>query len=322
MRNVLSWNDEFGLIKKLLKMAPGGPSVTGCLKVPPGDDAALLCSLTKPVITTDTQKQDVHFRLDWQTPEEIGKKAVEITFSDLAASYATPVSLFVNLSLPPDISDDLVESLYKGICHKLLQYDCSLGGGNISRASQLSIDLFAVGQGDEDIFPKRSEARSGDGLYCTGALGLARAGLDALLRSDETFKGLMDKFKFPKARFDAAKVLCQHGVTCVTDVSDGLVGDAGHIAEASGITISLDVTSCVFDPELLSYCKKYQLLPENMVLAGGEDYELLFTCSADIFRRIQLDLPGVFQVGACMPFNGQYLLNVPPGISSFQHGKM
>jgi len=319
---VLAWNDEFGLIKKLLKMAPNHPSAIDYLKVPPGDDAALLCSLTKPVITTDAQKEGVHFRLDWQTPEEIGRKAIEITFSDLAASYATPVSLFINLSLPSYISDDLVESLYRGICHTLTQYDCSLGGGNISSASQLSIDLFAVGQGHEDIFPKRSEARSGDGLYCTGALGLARAGLDALIREDGSFKGLIDKFKFPKARFDAAKILCQHRVTCVTDVSDGLVGDAGHIAEASGITINLEVNSAIFDSELLSYCKKYQLSAENMVLAGGEDYELLFTCSSEMFSRVQLDLPGVFQVGTCLPFNGKSLLNVPPGVFSFQHGEV
>jgi len=322
MQDNTPWNDEFGLIKKLLKMTPDHQATLDYLIAPPGDDAALLCPLTKPVITTDTQKEGVHFRLDWQMPEEIGRKAVEITFSDLAASYAIPMSLFINLSLPLQVSDDMVESLYSGIFRALTEYNCTLGGGNISRASQFSIDLFAIGQGHEDIFPKRSCARSGDGLYCTGSLGLARAGLDALVRKDRSFKGLIDKFKFPKARFDAAKVLSQHRVTCVTDVSDGLVGDAGHIAEASNITIALDLKSCVFDSELLSYCERYHLSAEDMVLAGGEDYELLFTCLPETFSHIQVDLTCVFQVGKCLPFNGKYLLNVPPGISSFQHGKM
>jgi thiamin-phosphate kinase len=321
MKDDQPWTDEFGLIKKLIDMAQDRSPAMDYLKVPPGDDAALLCPLTRPVITTDAQKEGVHFHLDWQELKEIGMKAVEITFSDLAACYATPVGLFVNLSLPSQMTDTMVQSLYEGIYGALSRHGCALGGGNISRASQFSIDLFAIGQGHEVIFPRRSGARAGDGLYCTGPLGLARAGLDALARKDDTFKSLTDQFKFPKARFDAAKILSQHSVVCVTDISDGLIGDAGHIAEASGISIAFDLTSCVFDPALLSYCEKYHLPAEEMVLAGGEDYELLFTCLPETFSRIRADLPGVFQVGNCMPFNGTLLINVPPGISSFQHGK-
>lgn len=315
------WDEEFALIKKLLKHAPFEPTADKYLKVPPGDDACLLRPLNNPVITTDTQKEGVHFRFDWQTPEEVGNKAVEVTFSDLAASYAEPVSLFINLALPNYISDKTVEALYKGVNKALAKYDCTLGGGNIAAGLDLSIDLFAVGQGRDDIFPIRSAALPGYGLYCTGPLGLARAGLHSLIKKDTTFQELIAKFKFPSARFDAAKVLAENRVMCVIDISDGLAGDAKHIAEASGISIELDLKSFAFEPALVSFCKKHHLLTEEMVLAGGEDYELLFACAPDHFKKIKKGLPEAFQVGRCLAFQGKCLVNLPSNISSFQHGQ-
>ncbi|MDH3344304.1 MAG: thiamine phosphate synthase, partial [Desulfobacteraceae bacterium] len=151
------WNDEFALIKKLIKQIPAD----SYLRIPPGDDACLLMPINRPVITTDTQKEGVHFRLDWQTPEEVGSKAVEVTLSDLAASYAVPISLFVNLALPDYISDQTVENIYKGIKKSLAKHNCTLGGGNISAGFELTLDLFAIGRGREDIFPVRSAALPG-----------------------------------------------------------------------------------------------------------------------------------------------------------------
>ncbi|MBW1842082.1 MAG: thiamine-phosphate kinase [Deltaproteobacteria bacterium] len=315
------WRNEFTLIKKLLEYAPSIPDAAEYLKVPPGDDAALLSSMRNPVITTDTQKEGVHFRFDWQTPEEIGSRAVEITFSDLAASYAAPMSLFVNLALPAHISEKTVEAVYKGIGTSLEKHGCTLGGGNISAGQVLSLDLFAIGKGRDDLFPIRSAGLPGDGLYCTGPLGLARAGLDCLVRRDTAFTSLIAKFKAPSARFDAAAVLAENRVTCVMDISDGLAGDAGHLAAASRISIEFDLTSCAFDSELMSYCEKYQEVPEEMVLSGGEDYELLFACPPEVFERIKKALPDAYPVGRCLSFTGEYLVNLPSNISSFQHGQ-
>ena len=313
------WKDEFGLIEKLITAASSHDSTY--VKVAPGDDASLLYPLTNPVVTTDTQKEGVHFILDWQTPEEVGSKAVAITLSDLAACYAKPVGLFVNLSLPPYISERFVEALHKGIRNAVDTYGCALAGGNISRAAQLSIDLFAIGQGREDLFPARSAAEPDDGLYCTGPLGLAGAGLQCLMKKDTHFASLIERFKSPSARFDAAGVLAEHRVACVMDVSDGLAGDAGHIARASGVTIEFDLDPKDFDPALISFCEKYRLAPNEAVLAGGEDYELLFTCRPEIFEAVKKAFPDAIQVGRCLPFNGVHLANLPPDIFSFQHGK-
>ncbi len=313
----LPWNDEFALIRKLIK----GSGANKYVKIPPGDDCALLESINRPVVTTDTQKEGVHFRLDWQTPEEVGKKAVEITFSDLAASYASPVSLFVNLALPCYMSDSTVEALYSGIMKTLSKYGCFLGGGNISAGDVLSLDLFAIGDGHKDIFPSRSNGRPGHGLYCTGPVGLARGGLKAFIKKDTAFPKIIHAFKAPVARFDASRILAAKGVNCVIDISDGLAGDATHIAKASGISMEFTLNIKNIDPELILFCEKYRLDPVETALAGGEDYELLFTCRPKTFEMIKKDLPKAFQAGRCLPFTGKHLVNPPKKTTSFQHGK-
>lgn len=316
-----AWNNEFKLIDKLIAGVTCSDFTLPGLKVPPGDDAALFETISNLVITTDTQKENIHFRRGWQTLEEIGQKAVEITFSDLAASYARPVSLFVNLSIPSYMSDSDLENLYSGIGRVLKKYQATLGGGNVSSSREFSIDLFAVGKGHPDIFPLRSNARPGDGLYVTGPLGLARAGLACLKNNETGYPKLIEKFKSPNARFDAAKILSEHNVACVMDVSDGLAGDAGHIALSSNISIMFEPLFFKIDPILAEFCRKYPSDPEKMILSGGEDYELMFTCCPEIFEQIKTRLPEAFQVGQCIKFSGTPIINLPADVLSFQHGK-
>ena len=311
--------DEFELIDRLLHSSQKVTNIAGAIKVPAGDDACLLNSLSFPVVTTDTQKEDVHFKREWQTPEEIGHKAVAVTLSDLAASYARPVSVFINLSIPPAVSTQFIEAMYRGIVDALEYYQCALGGGNVSRGKEFSVDLFAIGEGREDVFPKRSAATPGFGVYVTGPLGLARSGLEALQANDANFPGLVQKFKLPTARFDAAKILASHGVACVMDISDGLSGDATHMAKASHVTISLNLENLSFDEDFSDFCKKYGQDPMAMALAGGEDYELLFTCPPDIFNHIQKELPEAYPVGNCRSFQDQHVLHADINLSSFQH---
>jgi len=244
-----------------------------------------------------------------------------VTFSDLAASYATPVSLFVNLTLPDYISEQVVDIIFQGIKNRLAKHGCALGGGNIAAGADLSLDLFAVGLGHDGIFPKRSAAVPGFGLYCTGPLGLARAGLLALIRKDHGFKEPISKFISPSARFNAARILAKNHASCVIDVSDGLAGDAAQIAKASNISISLDLKPDMFHPALVSFCEKYRLNAKEIILTGGEDYELLFACPEDIFENVKKDLPGAYAVGRCLEFQERHMINLPENISSFQHGK-
>jgi len=104
------------------------------------------------------------------------------------------------------------------------------------------------------------------------------------------------------------------------DISDGLAGDASHIAKASGITIKLLVPQGRIDPDLSAYCEKYGLVPEHVFFSGGEDYELLFACSPEIFDKIKKGLPGAFRVGECIPYCDEYVIGIPSEITSFRHG--
>ncbi|MBU4317639.1 MAG: thiamine-phosphate kinase [Proteobacteria bacterium] len=314
------WSDEFLLIDKLLQRVSGPKLSRSRIVIPPGDDAALLQTLSRPVITTDTQRENVHFSFSWQTPEEVGEKAVTITLSDLAASYADPVCLFVNLGLPPSVSDETVEALYAGMEKALLQYDCELGGGNISGADQLSLDLFAVGQARSDSMPLRANAKPGHGLYCTGPLGLARAGLEVLQAGKRIIPELVGRFKSPKARFDAARILESFNVACVMDISDGLAGDAARLAEASGVSIFLELDPKYLHPDLMAWCDSDLGKAMDMALSGGEDYELLFSCLPETFEKIYNRIPEAYPVGKCLAFSGNRIIN-PPKALSFQHGR-
>lgn len=310
---------EFSLIRKIRDKVEAVNRHHPILTVPPGDDAALLTSLSRPVVSTDCQKQDVHFRLTWQTPEEIGFKAVVVTLSDLAASYARPQCLFVNLGLPDGFAESRVLRLYDGICGALTLYPCALGGGNISTGPGLTLDLFAIGEGTPDLFPLRSNARAGQGLYVTGPLGLSRCGLDALERGVDGVPDLIQAFKRPRARFDACQVLADHGVSCAMDISDGLAGDAFHLAEASDLSIRFQVAPENIPASLNAYCSRFNLSPLDMMLAGGEDYELLFTCDPETFDAMASRLPGAFRVGDCIPYNGRRLVNPPESAQSYTH---
>ncbi|MFA7423458.1 MAG: thiamine-phosphate kinase [Desulfosarcinaceae bacterium] len=313
------WNDEFGLIRRIV--ATGSRGKTREILVDgPGDDTCLLRPLHRPVVTTDCHREGVHFRRDWQALPEVGFKAVVVTLSDLAAAYARPGALFVNLTLPPDLAEDDVVAIYQGIGEALEIYDTALGGGNVSRGPELALDLFAVGEGRTDIMPTRRAARVGDHLYVTGPLGLARAGLHCLKAGDDRFPELVTAFKRPRARFDAAEVLAEAGIPCAMDISDGLAGDARHIAEASELSIDLELSAESLAPALVDCCRRHGLEPLAFAYSGGEDYELLFACPPETFAAIAPRLPGAVEVGRCLPRARAPLVGPAARMVSFQHG--
>lgn len=105
------------------------------------------------------------------------------------------------------------------------------------------------------------------------------------------------------------------------DISDGLAGDAAHIAEASGVTVELDLSTVSATPELAAFCKAFDRSPANMMAAGGEDYELLFACAPAVFASVAEKLPGAFQVGVCRQFSGAHICGLPEDIRGYRHGR-
>ena len=142
----------------------------------------------------------------------------------------------------------------------------------------------------------------------------------ALQHRDERFPDPVQRFHQPRARFDAAAILAAQGIRCVMDISDGLAGDAAHIARAAKVSIHLGPQAMAQHPDLQRFCDAYRLEPEATVLAGGEDYELLFACRPEVFASIRPHLPEACQVGRIEPWTGEYLPGLPAHIRSFQHG--
>jgi thiamine-monophosphate kinase len=168
--------------------------------------------------------------------------------------------------------------------------------------------------------PTRRAARVGDRLYVTGPLGLARAGLHCLKAGDDRSPELVTAFKRPRARFDAAEVLAEAGIPCAMDISDGLAGDARHIAEASDLTIHLELSAERLAPALVDFCRRRGLDPLALAYSGGEDYELLFACLPETFAAISARLPGAVEVGRCLPRAEAPLVGPAARMVSFQHG--
>jgi thiamine-monophosphate kinase len=197
------------------------------------------------VVTQDALVEGVHFRLDWTTRRELGYRAAAVNLSDLAASGAEPEALLVTLGLPADTELDEVLELYEG----LNEPGVPVVGGDTTRAPQLTIAVTAVGSSER--VPGRAGARPGDLVVVTGPLGAAGAAFR---------KG---RHARPPLRLDEGRRLAA-SAHALTDVSDGLAVDAGHIAARSGCRIGIDL-------------EHVPLAPGATVedIGFGEDYELL-----------------------------------------------
>lgn len=254
---------EFELIRQLL----GPPTDLGpAVLVGPGDDAAVL-DVNRAVLSTDLTIEDVHFRRTWVTFAEAGSRAVRAAASDLAAMAASPVAILVSLAVATDQSDALGE-LGKGIRSAAYFLGVPLVGGDLTASpGPVVIDVTVLGEVDVPV--TRGGAVPGDEIWVTGVLGGSAGAVHAWRRGSDPDPELRELFVAPVARVQEARWLVDRGlVRAMIDLSDGLAGDAGQLAAASGVRI-------VLDPEALPI---HHRLPKEhaswLAMFGGEDYEL------------------------------------------------
>lgn len=259
---------EFDLIRRFLEARAELPAE---VRVGPGDDAAVLDGGW--VVSCDLSVEEVHFRRDWISDEEIGGRAAAAALSDLAAMAAGPVGLLVSLAAPRDGSVDVV-AVDRGVRAAAGRFGAAVIGGDLSRSpGPLFIDVVALGRSAWPVL--RDGAEPGDDVWVTGQLGASAAAVRIWRGGGTPAPELRAAFAAPTPRIVEARRLVEHEVVdAMIDVSDGLVGDLAHVAAASGVRITIELERVPVAPAAVAALGDDAAL--DVALHGGEDYELAF----------------------------------------------
>jgi len=274
-------HDEFAKIEWLktrfeLDAEPRG------LVVGIGDDAAVFDFGSRPtVITVDTQVEGVHFRRELISCRDIGRRAMTAAASDIWAMASMPSASTVALNLPPDFSDEDFRELIDGLAGAARATGARVIGGNLSKGQALSVTTTVFGLPIARPIT-RGGAQPGDCVYVTGTLGSAALGfaiLDAERTDLEHAERFIERWRRPPLNGYAAKTLATVA-TAAVDVSDGCLQDLQHLCTASAVGATLLASALPTAPEHATISEALGLDPLELALAGGEDYELLFTAPA------------------------------------------
>lgn len=263
------------------------------LRVGIGDDAAAwLCDAPIQLATVDALVQNVHFTPDIMPWYDLGWKALAVNLSDIAGMGGLPRYALVSLALPGDTDVEAVSALYKGMVDLARQHGVAIVGGDTDRSSLIAVTVTVLGTAESEArILRRSEARVGDKIAVTGYLGSAAAGLKMLtcrLQFDsESTDYLRKAFLRPDARVTEGRMLVEKGVRAAIDISDGLVSDLRHICQASRVGAIVSADLVPVHPAVKDNFGEEALV---MALSGGEDYELLFTGSADIINKVRSEV--------------------------------
>lgn len=273
---------EFGLIDRINAGRAQGPAV----RLGPGDDAAVLAAARGLyVVSTDMLIQDRHFRLDWSAPHEIGRKAIAQNAADIYAMGAEPVGYVIGLGLPGDTPVDFVTALADGFWAEAERAGGSVAGGDIVHSAQVVISVTAFGDPLGDRPVPRSGARVGGAVAIAGRPGWSAAGFavlshpepGALRRSAESVAAAVaaatTAHRMPQPAYDLVRLAMATDTPpeALTDISDGLLADLGHLAAASGVAVAVD-SAALHDPDLQLCAEELEADVRQWVLTGGEDH--------------------------------------------------
>jgi thiamine-monophosphate kinase len=283
---------EFDLIRSLVD-AVRAPVP---LSVPLGDDAAALRVPPEHelVVSTDLSLEGVHFGREWTTWEVVGYRAVAAALSDLAAMAATPIGVLVSVAIPPELGEEILVSLGRGMGECLRLHGGGLLGGDTSRSPDpVLVDVTALGYARRTI--RRDGARVDDELWVTGTLGAAAAAVADLSRGLEPDLAARQAFERPVPRLREASWLVEKAeLHAMIDLSDGLAGDAAHLASACSLCMEIELETVPIAPPLRAYPEAE--LARRLALSGGEDYELLLAAPPGALERLRADFERTFDV--------------------------
>lgn len=231
------------------------------------------------VVSTDLLIEGRHFRRDWSSGYDVGRKAAAQNLADIAAMGAVPTSIVVGLGMPPTLPVSWLDELTDGFRDECALVGASVAGGDITRCDLVVIGVTALGdlRGRDPI--TRSGARPGDVVAVSGRLGYAAAGwaLHEAGVTGEAFQEALEGHRRPRPPYASGPEAAALGATAMLDVSDGLLQDLGHIAKASGVGLVLDPAAFAVGEPLVMAAKELGTDPLDWVLSGGEDHSLAAT---------------------------------------------
>jgi thiamine-monophosphate kinase len=262
---------EFGLINRVARTVPQGRAVL----IGPGDDAALVRAADGRVVaSTDLLVEGRHFRRDWSTGYQVGRKAAAQNLADIAAMGGVGTALLVGFAAPADLPLSWAAELSAGLADECALVGASVAGGDTVSSDRLLIAVTALGDLGGRPPVTRAGARSGDIVAYAGELGWSACGLDLLLNDADGPKLAFARHRSPEPPYEQGPAAARVGATAMLDISDGLLADLGHIAEESRVLIDLDAAGFPIDDQLRETARKRGVDVLDWILTGGEDHAL------------------------------------------------
>ena len=275
-----------------------------------GDDAAVVKGDAQQVITTDMAIADVHFKTEWSSAFDIGRKITAANIADVLSMGATCDYLVAAVSLTGSEELSWIENLARGMKDEADRAGATIVGGDIARSTVITIAMTAIGHTTKPIL--RSGARVGDGIFLSSLTGWSAAGLELLTKEISLNSSIADKalseFSAPSLDYDVDFL----NSTSMADISDSLLIQARQVADASGVCFDLDT-------ELISQCAEFKELSElaqeinsdiwGWILAGGEDH---------VFLATGRDLPGI-RIGSVVEGSGISGVEIKKAPVSWSH---
>ena len=272
---------EFAVIDRLVT----GHDQPEAVALGPGDDAAVVVAGDgKTVVSTDMLVAGRHFRLDWSSPHDVGRKAIAQNAADIEAMGARATAFVVGFGGPGDTPAEQVFQLADGMWDEARRLGAGIVGGDLVSAPQWVISVTVLGDLGGRAPVRRGGARAGDTLAVVGELGRSAAGY-ALWHNNihksqniHEFDALRRRHLVPEVPYGQGRAAADAGATAMTDVSDGLVADLAHVAEASGVGVDLSSAALTDDHDAVSgAATAVGADPWAWVLGGGEDHALVAT---------------------------------------------
>ena len=253
-----------------------------------GDDAAVLpIANLQTVACADMAVEGVHFRREWSTPGQIGRKLTAANLADIYAMGAVPTYLLVTAALPDNFGITELRELAEGIKSEADKTGAIVVGGDLSSGAHLALSITALGTLPKDRAPiLRSGARVGDRVVISGLPGESAAGLAALNKQRAAeFKEVVEHHKSPEVNYFLASNFAQSHVNSMIDISDGLLSEAQHLSSASGVGIRILSSQLQELPHFADLQTEAESLGHDVwdwVLTGGEDHVFLATTAGEI----------------------------------------